>query len=134
MIRRLATVWLALCIVAMACASDVRARIDAARKSPLVVEVIDWNDNPVPDVEIEATQLTADVKFGCNIFMLGHCSSEDLEQAYRERFRDVFDFATLLFRFDLVQAGAQYAQSTGLVLELRAFILALDDDARGKVG
>jgi endo-1,4-beta-xylanase len=74
-----------------------RARIEEARKSPLVVLVVDQNDKPVEGVRIEIAQRAADCLFGCNLYMWGQCQPLEAEQAYRERFTAVFDFATLPF-------------------------------------
>jgi len=63
----------------------------------VVVEVLDAAGQPVEDADVRVEQQSHAFLFGCNLYMWGKCPSEELEQAYRLRFADLFNFATLGF-------------------------------------
>ncbi len=44
-----------------------------------------------------AAQVAAQCRIGCNIYLWGRCPTPEQEDAYRDRFAGVFDFATLPF-------------------------------------
>jgi len=64
---------------------------------PLVIRVVDENGAALGGVQIEARQTASDCRFGCNLFLFGRCPAPELEEAYRARFADLLDFATLPF-------------------------------------
>ena len=72
-------------------------RISRHRKSALTVRVVDANGKPVRDAEVKVEQLRHDFLFGCNIFMLNHAGSPELDQQYRDRYAALFNYATLPF-------------------------------------
>jgi endo-1,4-beta-xylanase len=77
--------------------ADARVRIEKHRKSPLVIRAVNANGQPLEGVELEIRQINSVFKFGCNIFMWGRCGEPRFEEAYRERFARIFNFATLPF-------------------------------------
>jgi GH35 family endo-1,4-beta-xylanase len=77
--------------------AEAPARIEQHRKADAVIVVRDAAGRPVPDTRVEVTQTRHEFLFGCNIFQWGHAGSEADEAAYRERFAEVFNFATLPF-------------------------------------
>lgn len=76
---------------------DVRRRIRDSRMEKLVIEVVDKDGRPVEGVELKIEQRGAEAKLGCNIFMWGECPTPETEKAYRERFAQLFDYATVPF-------------------------------------
>jgi GH35 family endo-1,4-beta-xylanase len=75
----------------------VEQRIDQHRKADAVVVVVDAQGRPVPGAEVEVEQTRHAFRFGCNIFLWGRVGSPSDEAAYRERFAEVFNYATLPF-------------------------------------
>jgi GH35 family endo-1,4-beta-xylanase len=72
-------------------------RIDRYRKGDAVVIVVDGAGKPVADATVTVQQTRHAFLFGCNIFLWGRAGGPRLEAAYRSRFTEVFNFATLPF-------------------------------------
>ncbi|MGA2064454.1 MAG: endo-1,4-beta-xylanase [Thermoguttaceae bacterium] len=73
------------------------ARIERHRKADATVVVLDAAGRPVPDAAIRVEQTRHAFLFGCNIFLWGHLPDDRLEQAYRGRFAELLNYATLPF-------------------------------------
>lgn len=52
---------------------------------------------PVSGARVRLEQVRHEFLFGCNFFQFGRLGDPELEQAYRRRFSDLFNFATLGF-------------------------------------
>jgi GH35 family endo-1,4-beta-xylanase len=74
-----------------------RARIETARMGELSLRFVDAAGQPLEGVEVEAVQTSSDFRFGCNIYLWGRVESPAGEKAYRQRFCQVFNYATLPF-------------------------------------
>jgi GH35 family endo-1,4-beta-xylanase len=72
-------------------------RIAKHRQADATVVVVDAAGRPVPGAEVTVEQTRHAFLFGCNIFLWGRAGGDADEEAYRGRFRDVFNFATLPF-------------------------------------
>lgn len=72
------------------------ARIEAIRKSPMVIEVVDRFGRKVPGAVVRVEQVRHEFLFGCNVFVLYELSGE-AHQAYASRFSALFNYATLPF-------------------------------------
>jgi len=72
-----------------------RTRIDKVRKGDAVLVVVDSSGQPVANAAVEVEQTRHAFLFGCNIFKWGRCRTEEQERAYRRRFAEVFNYATL---------------------------------------
>lgn len=81
----------------------VQAGIEANRKGRVHFRVVDKEGNPVPGVRIRYNQKTHDFHYGANLFMLDEFESEEKNAAYREVFKDHFNFATLPFYWDTLE-------------------------------
>jgi len=73
------------------------ARIEKHRKADATVSVLDTSGKPVQGATIVVEQTRHAFLFGSNIFMWGRCGDEKLEAAYRERFAELLNYATLPF-------------------------------------
>jgi GH35 family endo-1,4-beta-xylanase len=73
------------------------ARIERHRKGDALVAVVDEQGRPVPGAVVAIEQTRHAFLFGCNIFLWGKAGSPADEQTYRDRFAEVFNFATLPF-------------------------------------
>lgn len=72
-------------------------RIQKHRQREAIVQVVDRKGKPVADAQLRFEQTRHAFLFGCNIFAWGRTGDDQREAAYRERFADVFNFATLPF-------------------------------------
>jgi endo-1,4-beta-xylanase len=73
------------------------ARIEQHRKADATVVVVDAAGKPVPGAKVEVEQTRHAFLFGCNIFEWGRSGDEKSTQAYRERFSELLNYATLPF-------------------------------------
>jgi len=69
-------------------------RILEHRTGPLEITVVDAAGKPVPGTTIEVEQTRHEFLFGCNIFAFGQFGSAEKNQAYQDRFAELFNFAT----------------------------------------
>jgi len=77
--------------------SAAETRIEQHRKADATILVTDAAGTPVEGAEVQVEQTRHAFLFGCNIFAWGRVGDEAGETAYRQRFADVFNFATLPF-------------------------------------
>jgi len=77
--------------------SAAESRIEQHRQTDATVLVTDAAGAPVAGAEVQVEQVRHAFLFGCNIFAWGRVGDETGEAAYRQRFGDVFNFATLPF-------------------------------------
>ncbi len=73
------------------------ARIEKHRKADLSVEVLDASGRPLPGATVKLEQTRHAFLFGANIFKWGRCGDEASEAAYRARYEELLNFATLPF-------------------------------------
>ncbi len=102
-------------------------RIYAYRTGPATVIVVDSSGKPVPEATVRVEQQQHEFLFGCNIFGWGRQDTPELEQEYRRRFAELFNFATLPFywwsyeprqgqtRAPYVRRVAQWCREHGIV-------------------
>jgi len=76
---------------------QARRKIPEHRKGSLVVKVLGAGGQPAPGAQVEVEMVRHQFLFGCNLFMWGRFGNESDEEAYRKRFADLFNFATLPF-------------------------------------
>jgi GH35 family endo-1,4-beta-xylanase len=72
-------------------------RIEKHRRADATLVVLDARKRPVVGAEICVEQTRHAFLFGCNIFRWGKLGDTKLEAEYRQRFAEVFNFATLPF-------------------------------------
>jgi len=77
--------------------AGARERIRTHRTGDLAIRVVDGKGKPVPEARISVEQVRHDFLFGCNIFAFGTFRDPELEKAYRRRFRELLNYATLPF-------------------------------------
>ncbi len=73
------------------------ARIEKHRKADAAISVVDAAGRPLADAEIDVQQTRHAFLFGCNIFCWDGLPEKKLEQAYRQRFAELLNYATLPF-------------------------------------
>jgi GH35 family endo-1,4-beta-xylanase len=77
--------------------AGAEARIEKHRKAEATISVVDAAGKPVPGAKITVEQTRHAFLFGANIFNWGRSGNEELEAAYRERFAELLNYATLPF-------------------------------------
>jgi GH35 family endo-1,4-beta-xylanase len=79
------------------------ARIEQCRKADAVVAVVDSAGKPVPGAIIRVEQTRHAFLFGSNIFSWGRLSDKDRERAYRLRYAELLNYATLPFYWPMYE-------------------------------
>jgi len=72
-------------------------RIEKYRKADATVLVVDAAGRPVPGAKVAVEQTRHAFLFGSNIFLWGRTADEQAEAAYRQRFAELLNYATLGF-------------------------------------
>lgn len=72
-------------------------RIETHRKGSAVVRVVDASGKPVPGAKISIEQTRHAFLFGSNIFGWGRLGDEKSDDAYRARFAELLNYATIGF-------------------------------------
>ncbi len=67
------------------------------RMGPATVTVLDGEGNPVSGVSVTIEQTQHDFLFGCNIFMFDRFDIEEKNTTYKQRFQELFNYATVPF-------------------------------------
>ncbi len=73
------------------------ARIQTHRMGDATLRVVDRDGRPVTGAAVRVRQVRHAFRFGANIYAWGRLAEEQFEQPYRQRFADVFNFATIGF-------------------------------------
>jgi len=80
------------------------ARIEHCRKADATVVVVDATGKPVVGATIDVEQTRHAFLVGCNIFAWGKLPDEDREHAYRQRFAELLNYATLPFYWSMYES------------------------------
>lgn len=72
-------------------------RIEQHRKADATLLVVDASGKPIPGAKVAVEQTRHAFLFGSNIFMWGKVGNEKGEEAYRQRFSELLNYATLPF-------------------------------------
>lgn len=89
--------------------------IEENRKASAMLAFVDQNGAPVKDIKFHARLIRHEFDFGCNMFLIDEFESEEKNKIYREKFREVFNYATLPFYWkDLepVEGKPRYAKNS----------------------
>jgi len=74
-----------------------RRKIEENRKSPAVVEVVDAQGRPVEGAALRVEQVQHAFLFGCNIYRFDRYPDAARNAAYKRRFEELFNYATVGF-------------------------------------
>jgi GH35 family endo-1,4-beta-xylanase len=83
--------------------AGAQARIQQCRTAPITVAVVDASGRPLAGAKVSLEQTRHAFLFGCNIFAWGRLPEEKLEAAYRRRFADLLNYATLPFYWPMYE-------------------------------
>lgn len=102
--------------------------IDKHRKGDVVLRVVDAAGNPVRGARVTVEQTGHDFLFGCNLYMLDRYPDEARNAAYRQRFEDLFNYATIGFywkSYEPKRGEPNYAYTDKVVAWCRARGIAM---------
>jgi len=74
--------------------------IEAYRKGEATIEVVDAAGRPVKGVQVNVRQTRHEFLFGCNAFVLGQLTPDEMERRYEAAFIKLFNFATVPFYWE----------------------------------
>jgi GH35 family endo-1,4-beta-xylanase len=74
-----------------------QAAIEKHRKADAQIRVVDAGGRPLSGVKVSVEQVSHEFLFGCNIYMFDRYKGEALNAAYKKRFEELFNYATVGF-------------------------------------
>ncbi|MBQ6701635.1 MAG: endo-1,4-beta-xylanase [Clostridia bacterium] len=77
--------------------------IEENRKGQFVLSFKDKNGDPLEGVHVKVKQKKHQFKFGCSSFYLDQYEDEERRALYRERFKQVFNYAVVPFYWDTLE-------------------------------
>lgn len=77
--------------------------IEENRKGQFVINFKDEKGEPLSDVRVKIRQKKHEFKFGCSSFYLDQYEEEESRRLYRERFKQVFNYAVVPFYWDTLE-------------------------------
>jgi beta-glucanase (GH16 family)/GH35 family endo-1,4-beta-xylanase len=77
--------------------ADTARQIEQNRKGDAVVHVVDSTGKPIPNATVVVDLLRHEFLFGCNIFGFDHFKTPAKNELYKQRFSELFNYATLGF-------------------------------------
>ena len=83
--------------------TTVKNNIEKYRKGDFSYLITDGDGNPMPYATVKVKQISHDFKFGANLFMLDELESEEKNEMYKKRFKELFNMATLPFYWSSVE-------------------------------
>ena len=95
------------------------AAIEKHRKADATIRVVDAEGKPVGGVRVSVEQTGHEFLFGCNIYMFDRYRNEAQNAAYKQRFEELFNYATVGFywRWYEPQRGKPQYEYTDKVVE-----------------
>ena len=74
-----------------------QSAIEKYRKADAKIRVVDAAGRPMPGVKVSVEQISHDFLFGCNIYGFDRLPNEAQNAAYKKRFAELFNYATVGF-------------------------------------
>ncbi|MFP4056708.1 MAG: endo-1,4-beta-xylanase [Candidatus Brocadiia bacterium] len=74
-----------------------RRQIDQVRQRDVTLRVVDRAGKPVAETDVRVELGRHDFLFGCNIYMFDRFKTAQENEAYKRRFRELFNYATVGF-------------------------------------
>ena len=81
----------------------VKENIEKYRKGDAILKITDKNGEPLPNTKVKIKQTSHEFKFGANIFMLDELETDEKNEAYKNRFKELFNMATLPFYWTSIE-------------------------------
>ncbi len=80
--------------------AEAEESIKKHRMGEVKIKLLDKDGNAVSGAQIKALQKSHEFDFGANIFMLDELESDEKNRIYKERFKELFNTATLPFYWE----------------------------------
>jgi endo-1,4-beta-xylanase len=77
--------------------AGTRPAIEKHRKTDATIRVVDAGGGPVAGAKVSVEQTGHDFLFGCNVYSFDRYRSEEQNVAYKRRFEELFNYATVGF-------------------------------------
>ena len=77
--------------------ADTQSAIEKNRKADATIRVVDAAGQAMPGIKVSIEQTAHEFLFGCNIYGFDHCKTDAQNAAYKTRFADLFNYATVGF-------------------------------------
>jgi len=74
-----------------------QAAIEKYRKADAKIRIVDADGRPLSGVKVSVEQMSHEFLFGCNSYMFERCKDEAQNAAYKRRFAELFNYATVGF-------------------------------------
>ena len=97
----------------------VRARIHKYRTAEDTLTVLGPDGRPLAGAAVRVAQRSHKFLFGANAFMIGRCGAAAVEKAYRQRYADLLNFATLPFYWGSYEPAEGREQTARLKMMAR---------------
>lgn len=78
----------------------IERNIEKYRKGDATIEVVDAKGKPVKGAKVAVRQTKHEFLFGCNAFVLGQLTPDEMERRYEAAFVKLFNFATVPFYWE----------------------------------
>lgn len=101
---------------------DIGKAIKKNRMGSGTITFLDEKSNPIPGVSVTIEQIQHEFLFGCNIFSFNNFKTEEENNIYKKRFKELFNYATLPFYwkwFESEQGKTDYTYRDKLVVWCR---------------
>jgi endo-1,4-beta-xylanase len=95
-----------------------RSAIEKHRKADATIRLVDAAGRPMAHVKVSVEQINHEFLFGCNIFGFDHLHDEAQNSAYKRRFAELFNYATVGFYwrwYETEQGKPNYAYTDKVV-------------------
>ena len=77
--------------------------IEENRKGAFAIRFTDKDGNVLKGVKVKVKQVSHEFKFGCNIFFLDQFEDEERRRLYREKFKELFNYAVVPLYWDTLE-------------------------------
>ena len=77
--------------------------IEENRKGPFSLAFIDEQGKPLENVKVSVKQISHEFNFGCNLFYLNHCATQELNEEYKTKFKKIFNYGVVPLYWDTLE-------------------------------
>ena len=81
----------------------VERGIEENRKGQFALVFTDESGNPLENVKVSVKQVSHEFNFGCNLFYLNHCATEEQNEEYKAKFKKIFNYGVVPLYWDTLE-------------------------------
>lgn len=111
------------------CEQKTAEGIEKYRKGDGKIVIRDQNGRVIPNAKVRITQKSHEFRFGANLFMLDELETQEKNDAYKKRFADIFNMATLPFYWNTLEpekGKPRYAKDSPKIYRRPAIDLCME--------